>query len=434
MSLIRASGGSLVWQIVGFLAMALSGMLTARHLGPADRGLLAAAYLYPQLATSLGSLSLGAAIFHHLGQRKFSLEEFSGTCAMAAAGLGLAVLGLCLAVLRFGGEALHTGVPWHILLLVLMPLPCLFTLGFFSSLLRGAMDIRSYNLVNHGGKLLSLAVVLGLLAAGRLRVWELVIGGAILTVATGMAPVWRMRQHAPGAWRIRWGLLRDLLRSGLRLHAGSVAVFFSGRANLLLANFYLSKAEVGYLYVAVTLGELIWFVSIAAETVLYPQLTRMTESDAAVLTARVCRQILLLSMLGGLALGLLAPVVIRFYGGRAFLPAVTPLRVLVPGIAALTVSKILSALWVRKGWFAMLTMLAGSTGAFSVVLNLILIPRLGTAGAALATALPYLANAAVSILIYRRWVSPDVAALWHVRWSDVVRLSRSLTGRVTDPA
>ncbi len=429
MSLIRQSAQTFAWQVAGFLALAVSGMVTARALGPADRGLLAAAYLYPQLAATLGSLSLGVAILHHFGRQRFDPEEFAGTCAVASAGLGTASLGLLLAGLWIGGEALYRGIPWGVLLLALLPLPCLFALSFFSTLLQGAMDIRWYNRVTHGPKLLSLLAVLVLLASGRLGVWELVIVGAILSALSGLVPIWRMRRRAPGTWRVQGTLFRHLVADGLRIHLGGVAIFLAGRANLLLANFYLAKADVGYLYVAVTLAELVWFISVAAETVLYPQVAQMTETEAATLTARVCRQILVLSALSALGLALLASPAILLYGGRAFLPAVTPLRLLLPGIVALTISKVLSALWVREGWFRMLTLLAGGTGLLSVVLNALLIPPLGTAGAALATTLPYVLNAAVSLLIYRRWVSRDVAKVWRVRREDLVHLARSLGGR-----
>ncbi|HYL82526.1 MAG TPA: oligosaccharide flippase family protein [Candidatus Acidoferrum sp.] len=429
MSLIRQSGQTLLWQIAGFLAAAVSGMLTARVLGPADRGLLAAVYLYPQLAATLGSLSLGVAIFHRLSRGTFSLQEFAGTCAAASGGLGAISLLVLLFSVWLGGEPLHRGIPWSLLLLTLLPLPCLFSLGLFSSLLQGAMDIGWYNLVNQGSKLLSLLVVLGLLALGRLRVWDLAVAGAVLTAMTGLLPVWRLHRHAPGAWRIRGDLFRSLLADGLRVHLGSIAIFLAARANLFLANAFLPKAEVGYLYMAVTLAELVWFISVAAETVLYPQVAHMTEEEAAILTARVCRQILILSVLSGLALAVLAPAAVLLYGGRAFLPAVTPLRLLLPGIVVLTISKILSALWVRRGWFLMLTVLAGGTGVLSIVLNLFLIPWLGIAGAALATTIPYLVNAGISLWIYRCRISRDVGMVWRVRWQDLVHLARSLTGR-----
>lgn len=437
MSLIRQSAQTLAWQVAGFLALALSGMVTARYLGPADRGLLAAAYLYPQLATTLGSLSLGVAILHRFGRQRFSPEEFAGTCAAASGGLGVASLGLLLAGLWIGGEPLHHGIPWPLLLLALLPLPCLFALGFFSTLLQAGMDIRWYNLLTHGPKLLSLLAVLALLASGRLGVWELVIIGAILTGITGLVPVWRMRRHAPGPWRVRGALLRRLMTDGLRTHLGAVGIFLAGRANLFLANFYLTKAEVGYLYVAVTLAELVWFISVAAETVLYPQVAQMPEAEAAALTARVCRQILTLSVLSGIALAILASPAVLLYGGHAFLPAVTPLRLLLPGIVALTISKVLSALWIREGWFLMLTLVAGGTGLLSVALNVLLVPGLGTAGAALATTVPYLLNAGASLLIYRRWISRDVTAVWRVRREDLLHLLRSLAGRgipATGPA
>jgi O-antigen/teichoic acid export membrane protein len=272
-------------------------------------------------------------------------------------------------------------------------------------------------------------VVLALLVLGRLRVWDLVVAGALLTAVTGLVPIWRFRRVAPGSWRVRGRLLRSLLADGLRIHVGGVAIFLAGRANLFLANVFLEKTEVGYLYMALTLAELVWFISVAAETVLYPQAARMTEEEATVLTARVCRQILALSVLSGLVLAALAPAAVLLYGGHAFLPAVPPLRLLLPGIVALTISKILSVIWVRRGWFIMMTFLAGGTGALTVLLNLLLIPAMGVSGAALATTIPYLLNAIASFLIYRRRVSRDVTAVWCIRRQDVQHLVLSVLGQ-----
>ena len=166
--------------------------------------------------------------------------------------------------------------------------------------------------------------------------------------------------------------------------------------------------------------------SIAAETVLYPRVVGMSEGEAAALTAQVCRQVLFLSTVSGIALALLAPVAVWLYGGEAFLPAVTPLRLLLPGIVALTISKILSALWIRAGWFGMLTVLAGGTGLLSLTLNLLLIPLLGTEGAALATTIPYVLNAVVSLAIYRFRVAADLGAVWRIRREDLTVLGATV--------
>jgi O-antigen/teichoic acid export membrane protein len=374
------------------------------------------------LAATLGALSLGGPILYHLGRRTARLEAFAGTCLAAAGGLGCATLAATLAVVWFGGEPLHHGIPWSLLLLALLPLPCLFAQNFCSSLLQGLLDIGWYNLVNHGAKMASLLAVIGLLSVGQLRVPELIVAGAALTAVTGGVAIWRVARHVAGPWRVDGRLFRCLIMDGLRVHLGGLAIFLANRANLLLANAYLPKAEVGYLYMALTLAELIWFVSIAAETVLYPRVVGMPEGEAAVLTAQVCRQVLFLSVVSGVALALLAPVAVWLYGGEAFLPAVTPLRLLLPGIVALTISKILSALWIRAGWFGMLTVLAGGTGLLSLALNLLFIPLMGTEGAALATTIPYVLNAVVSLAIYRFRVAADLGAVWRIRREDLTAL------------
>ncbi|MBP8591088.1 flippase [Candidatus Shapirobacteria bacterium] len=96
-----------------------------------------------------------------------------------------------------------------------------------------------------------------------------------------------------------------------------------------------------------------------------------------------------LLFLAGLALGaitfLLAPFLVRILGGEAFLPSMPILRLLCPALVAVFLNHLFGYLLVARGeqrkllWFSLLAL------AFNLGGNWLLIPRLGTQGAAIIT-------------------------------------------------
>jgi len=59
---------------------------------------------------------------------------------------------------------------------------------------------------------------------------------------------------------------------------------------------------------------------------------------------------------------------------------------------------------------------------------------LGTSGAALATTIPYVLNAGVSVMIYWCRISRDVTAIWRIRREDLRHLVRSVLDRTRGAA
>ncbi len=85
-----------------------------------------------------------------------------------------------------------------------------------------------------------------------------------------------------------------------------------------------------------------------------------------------------------------------------FLPAVNPLRILLPGAAAMGISRVLANDIAGRGKPLLNSYVAGGTLALNLSLNLLWIPRLGIAGAALASTVSYTATLVIRLTIYRR--------------------------------
>ena len=80
-----------------------------------------------------------------------------------------------------------------------------------------------------------------------------------------------------------------------------------------------------------------------------------------------------------------APVAVRLFAGDKFEAAVIPLRILGPSVLSVSVATAMSAFCVARGFQRKLGQISGSVLVLNVVANIVVIPRYGINGSALAT-------------------------------------------------
>ena len=131
------------------------------------------------------------------------------------------------------------------------------------------------------------------------------------------------------------------------------------------------------------------------------------------------------SLLGALALAVIAPFLIRILFGSPFSPSVVGVWLLLPGVVTLSVARVLSSYLLGRNrlkvdFFASLAGLAAT-----VALDLVLIPRYGFAGAAVASSIAYTATLIVNMTWVVRHSELSVKALLVPSRADVRLLLRA---------
>jgi O-antigen/teichoic acid export membrane protein len=152
--------------------------------------------------------------------------------------------------------------------------------------------------------------------------------------------------------------------------------------------------------IATTVAELLWFVSGSLTQAVYSRIGTPDRSRAAATTLRVVHlgvaALLVVAPLLWLAAGILVPLVL----GPAYRASLVPLAWLLPGVLLFGGASALSAYFTNH---AGLPQVPAQVAALSLGLNallaLLLVPRLGTSGAAIAASLAY--AAAVLLLALR---------------------------------
>ncbi len=188
-----------------------------------------------------------------------------------------------------------------------------------------------------------------------------------------------------------WDLsvMRPTFSFGLRGHIGNMLQFFNYRLDVFIVNYFLGPASVGIYIVSVRVAELLWYLPNAVGFVIFPKAAATRPEALNAFTPRVFRITLGLTALGALGLAVIGKPLIQVIFSSAFISAYVPMLVLLPGVVLLGGAKVLTNEIAGRGYPHYNSVNSGLALVLTVVLDLILIPRHGIVGAAVASSVAY---------------------------------------------
>ena len=399
----RNVGSTFLVQILTLVIALANAAIIARWLGPEGKGVLSLALLVPGVLALFFGLGIGAANVYFAGSRRLDIEQLTAH-SMAFALMGTAAGAVVAGLLAATGwlERLVPGVPLWLLVLAIAGLPMSLLNGFLTAILQGMQRIITINAVSLGQSLIALALT-ALFVVGL----HLSVGGAVLAAlgatlgALGILIV--LVRGQGGRFWPRWHrqTARVMLAFGLRGYVGNVLQFFNYRLDTFIVNAFLGSAQVGIYGSAVALAELLWYLPNAVGFVIFPKSAATTAAEMNRFTPRVFRLTLALTAAGAVVLALLGGLLIRLIYGPAFAAAYLPLLALLPGVVLLGGGKVLTNEIAGRGYVHYNSINAGLALVLTVIFDLLLIPRIGVTGAALASTIAYTATFFTALIFYR---------------------------------
>jgi O-antigen/teichoic acid export membrane protein len=401
----------MVGQILASGIGILNGFLFARLLGPAAKGDYYLLVLPPATMMVLVQLGLPQALGFYAarGQTRGMLRKAISLATV----LSLVAIAVVAALLPWLRETILKGLDPVLVVAALCAIPLLVVATFTTSIVTALKAVRWYAAIQVTQAVASTTLVilfigvLGLGVPGAVVIY--LVAASILTIGC-WAGALRALATVPRPSRLTY---RELFRFGLPLYPGSITTFLSYRvdAYLLAALMADASAPLGYYSMAVTLAEMVFLVPNAVSSVFFPHVAGVARETADRDVLVVTRVTLLLTGVAALALVPMATMLVQ-----GLLPA---LYVLLPGVVALSITKVLSDYLSGLG-------LTGTTSAvtilafiINVAANLILIPRFGIVGASAASLVSYAASSIVITLIAARLAHAPARSFLIPRLADV---------------
>ena len=106
--------------------------------------------------------------------------------------------------------------------------------------------------------------------------------------------------------------------------------------------------------------------------------------------------------------------------GKRFIPAIGPLLALLPGIVILSVGKVLASDLSGRGKPQYGAVGAVASLVVTVILDFLLIPRMGITGAGVASSLSYAVNTLVLLFYYVRLSGNSASSVLLIRQQDLI--------------
>jgi O-antigen/teichoic acid export membrane protein len=391
-------------RIVIVIAGLVASVIMARTLGPEGKGLFSLSILVTGMVFLALNLGVGTASGFFLGRKKVSLEELAGNWLSLSVVIGLGALALSLSLVRVVVPRFVPSVPLGNVVLALFAVPFAVLMSNFLMLFRANDDFLSFNIVDalHPVAFCVLFTACAIFASSRLLQASIVAWLAAYVI-TALGAMLLMARFVRLAFRWNGPLVRETLRFGVQQNVGNLLDFLNYRFDMLLVNYFLNPAFVGYYSISVVIVEKVWYIPNVLSAVLHPRVAHAgQESDANRDTAMVSRITVLTVGVGCVAILLLGRFLVRLLYSDRFLPAVTPLFLLLPGIFMISLAKILTSDLTARG-YPRASMWAGLAAVVSnVVANIVLIPRLAIDGAALSSTISYSLYAVVIVTYFRR--------------------------------
>jgi O-antigen/teichoic acid export membrane protein len=425
---LRVLGGQVFMTGIGMA----TGVITARWLGPHDRGLFQLLTLLPTTLSNFVKLGVPQASVYYMRRMHASASAVASNAVWTAVVMGSGLAAVCWIWRDWFLAKILTQCPESLVLPTLVLIPFALVQFYLLGVAQAQERFREYNIRQIVPNLLSLVgmfVVLIVLHMG--------LVGAVLTQAAIVIfmSVWltvRVHREAPLQFRVDGELMKGMLGFGAKSYVQTLAATLHLRIDQYLIAYLLkSPGEVAFYAIGVNLVSLLLKIPDATGTVLFPRLAGSEQRDAHLQTVRVCRNTLFLTALGVVALAIAGPIGIPILYGHKFDHAIRPMLILLPGALMMALYQILTRAFTSHAKQEINIFAAVTALCLNVGLNWFLIPRFGIEGAALANGLSYGTAAMILLVVFVRQSGHTVRETLVVGekdLSDLARAARRVSG------
>jgi O-antigen/teichoic acid export membrane protein len=397
LQIAHTSGARIYSLIAGLVVLTI----TARWLGPAGRGQMAAALVWANVFYLCSYCSLNYVAMHQAsvsaGDRSW-LPSMMGTLFVFAGGMSL--LGWIVAAILWFWSAgsVFGAITPPVLVVALLTVPFLILEQYANGLLLGMGRLDVYNRALVTAKTIVLALV-GIFFYLRFGIVSAVSATLIGQIGISMAGMPVVFRAAGGVMRFDGALLARMLKRGLQLHPSNAAMYLYGYSSVLLINHYLGAAQTGLYHMAMQLVDVMLVLPIAGNLVLFSKASSVGPSKVWPFQRRILVGMLVLMTFACIAAAILAPILIPFVVGKAFTPSVRIFRRLLIVAWVGTIVAVMMPQWITRGYFAAISAVNVCAVIINVTAGFVLIKRFGINGIIVATILGYSTTAIASIVL-----------------------------------
>lgn len=386
-------------QIITVILVLIISVILARELGPSKMGIYSIVILIFTLLALFGNLGIAISNTYYGVKRTYKWNELASNSFIIAFVLGIILSGIFL-VFFFLEHSLLKDIDPYLIIIGAVSTPFLLLMPYFQYILLGQDRIKEYNFTIIFQNILYLSLILIVLLGLQGNLFGIISSWTIASIVASIVPVVFVYKTTPFTLHFKLDIFKETTKFGLQGYLGNLFQFFNYRVDLFLISALSTFTNVGYYSISVALAESLWYLPGAVGTVVFARTPGLSDDDKNKSTPVICRNTFFITLILGIILFFLGKYIIMLLFGSQYLPALEPFWVLLPGIIALSICKVLSNELAGRGKPIINTYVAIISLVVNIPLNLLFIPQWGIIGSALASTISYIISAGIVLAMF----------------------------------
>jgi len=365
------------------------GVYVARYLGPSNYGLLSYVTSFVVLFSAIATLGLDNIVVRDLVRGEKKRDELLGTTFVLKIIGSILLLGILAVAVRFTTNDNFTN-----LLIFIIALATIFhsfnVIDFyFRSKVLSKYAVYAQTISGISSALIKLLLIyfgMGLIYFAAVMVVESVI------LAIGLITTYTKQKLNIFNWRTKFDLAKRLLRDSWPLILAGVAISIYMRIDQVMIKEMLGTKAVGNYAVAVRLSEVWYFIPMAITSSVFPAIINAKKVSEKLYYGRLQK---LYDLMTWLAIGIALPItffandIIRLLFGVQYQDAAGVLIIYIWAGVFVFLGVVSSQYLIVENYTKISFLRTFVGGIVNVILNIIMIPKYGINGAAIATLISY---------------------------------------------
>lgn len=421
--------GNLFWAILGKISNLLSGLIVgiiiARYLGPEQYGLMNYVISYVFLFQVFASFGLDSIETREEARRPEQKDTIIGSAFFIKIVIGIITIALCV------GSSCLVESDMSVVLLVLL----------YSStiVINSAQVIRNYffSIIQNEyvvkteifSTIIGIFLKLLLLYIHADLVWFILVCVIDpIVVAIGYSYAYTRKVASVFQWKVNMQEVRYLMKESFPLLMTNAAVIIYQRIDTVMIGQMIDKESVGYFSVASRFVEILIYIPMVLAQTITPILVKSRERNREEYHRRAQHFMDLSvwsSLFASVLMALIAYPLITILFGMEYLPAVIVLQVMSFKAVSVALSNTAGALLVTEGLQKFAILRDGFGCIVCIVLNMLLLPKLGIVGAAITAIASNIAAGYIADILI-----PQYRHLFRMQTATILYGWRSLTPNI----
>lgn len=421
MKFIKSTINTFITNILIFGIAIFTTSVTSWFLGPDGKGVLGVSNNTISFSLIFLGLGIASSNVYFIGKEKNNLNNILGINIIVT--LFSIVPLLLLYVLNYYFHfGFLKGITNSIMIVILFIVPVMNLKSSLINFILGMQEVGIYNKINFADNLVTFILMVIFIMIFKSPFWVIVsnLVASILIVIITML-IFKRKYNFKAGFKI--SLFKEMLGYGLKSQLSNIATVLNYRLDTFIINSFLTIGQVGIYSNAVALGETMWQVSRTIATIIFPMTSnskdKMEMKDFINKVTRITFTCIIICSI--IIIALSRPFIIWWFG-MAFVKSADALIWLIPGISIFSISNILANYLAGIGKVEKNIIASFVSCVITVILDLILIPRIGINGASIATSISYIVATFITLYFYIQITSSRLTDILLIKKEDLFEI------------